>query len=282
MSWVAVGVGGAAVVGGTVGYLSGKKEKTNPYGQLNPEQIQTNKLLGSRLNSLLGQGPQYYGGQLTEPITQEELAAISSYNRSSLLSGNTLDRLINVDESQFNENFQREMVDPTMDNFTRNVAPLIDESLPTFSTERGYARQRALGDINNNLSQTRFMAREAMKDRSLTAIRDLLSKGQIDLAMNAVPREIRQAGLDKQYLDWIGANDKYGKDINSALNFLGIGTGTYSPDTRFGNMLAGASVFGSIAGSMGAGGGGGTTGSGQMSTSQVRAMQPYYGSYVKY
>jgi len=278
MSWVASGL---AVAGGVAGYLGGtkgKKAQSNPYGQLNPEQIGVNKTVGNRLNTLAGQDPQLYGGQLNAEMSPQESAYYNT-GRASLMSG-TVDNMLNEanDPVAFNNAFNQGMVNPTYQNFNQNELPGMLEGYGAFTTAAGNARAQALQTVGNNLMMNRYTAQAQAKDRALSAmgLTPTLQKYM------AAPREIQQAGLDRHYQDYINANEQNGKNMDRALQFLGIRTGTYTPavkDTRLSGALsgalAGASLGSGISGAFGGGAGGFSSGGPMASSANLSPGSGY-------
>lgn len=234
--------------------LFGDYRDVDPYGTLNPEQRNLVKALGPRLQAISAGGPQQYryGGQLSMDITPEEQNAVDRYGRIAALSEPSLSKLVNYDDAAFNEQFTNEIANPAFDDFRRNTQPLLEEALPTFSTARANVLSRNLGDLQNNLLQTRFNAREAAKNRSLDAIGAAGQFGATSAAIASIPREIKQAGFDREYGDFIQANQQYQTAINQMLNFLGISTGTTQEDHSIDRILAligaGANVYGAAKG----------------------------------
>ena len=190
---------------------------------LDPAQQRLRDTLGSRYNALTA-GPEYYPGQLTEPIGAGEEQAIGNFNRLSALGSDNLSRLINVDEPAFRENFQSEIANPTYADFRQNVQPILEESLPSFSTARANVLSRSLNDLQGQLLQQRFGAREAAQDRSLRAIGEAQNLGRTSTEINAIPREIKQAGLEREFARFSEGQGRYQQNLNSALQFLGIQT----------------------------------------------------------
>lgn len=240
-----LGYGGAGLAGFGLSKLMGEDE-INPYGTLNPEQIAVTKTLGSRLNSLT-ESPSYYGGKLTEDITPEEQAVVDRYSKLYEGFTPTLSKLGNYDDAAFNEQFRTEMVEPSYDIFTRYSQPLIEEALPTLSTERGKQVTAGLSDLSNSLLQQRYAGREAAKNRSLTAMGEARSMGDAAYSMASIPRVIKQAGLDRAYDAYVKGNSEYQNYITDALNFLGISTGTIKEDNTLETMLAILKAGGEIA-----------------------------------
>jgi hypothetical protein len=256
MSWVASGL---AVAGGVAGYLGGskgKKAQSNPYGALNPEQIGVNKAVGTRLNSMISEGPQTYDGQLNADMSAQE-AGYYNPTRAALMSG-TVDTMLNEanDPVAFNNAFNKGMVDPSYQNFNQNTLPGITEGYGAFTTAAGNARAQALQTLGNNLTMQRYQGQQDAKSRALSAL------GQTSNIQNymAAPRVFQQAGLDRKYQDYVQGNQQYSDNIGKALSFLGISTGTYTPaqkDTRWSGAISGA--MSGLSMGLGLGGGGGGT-----------------------
>lgn len=231
------GAGGAA--GGGLGWLAGQKEEKNPYGALNPEQISLTKALGPRLTALATSGPDMYMGELTTPLTAEEAANIKRFEG---LSNEGYDTLSNVmyDPVEFNNQFREEVASPAYQNFSQFEQPILEEAVPY----SGSARARTVGDalttLRRDLLGTQFTAREAAKDRGVTAARSIPEYGMGTASVLSIPRQVKQAGLDRTYQEYVRASDQNRRDIDAALNFLGISTGTYRPDTRATMAMAGA------------------------------------------
>lgn len=236
MGWllpVAMAVGGAGL-----GFMSGKKRSTNPYGTLNPEQVKLTQALGPYFQSKLN-SPSGYTGQYTAPLTAEEQGSLDEYSRLNALRGTTLQDLLNVDESKLNEDFTNYVERPATSYFQRNILPYMEEQFPAFSTARMNASGRAWSDVAGNLSTQRYQSIQDAKNRALTASDALNSMGTTSMALYSIPRSIQQLGLDKAYAEYVRGNESQQNSINQMLNFLGISTGTYQPDTRLETMLAG-------------------------------------------
>lgn len=253
---------------GAVGSLFGGKKKSSydPYGSFTPEQRALAQTLGSRLNSSIGQGPQQYGGQLNASITPEELDVIRQFNQGASTSFGSLGRLADYNDAAFNDQFAQEIVNPTFNQFRQYTQPILEESLPSFSTARANVVARALNDTQDQLLQQRFAAREAAKNRSITASGALQDLGASALNINAVPRVIQQAGLDKAYSEFVRSNEQYGQDINQALNYLHIPSGVErAPNTStLERLIAGAGAGAQI---------GSATGNVQSSNNQNRQLK---------
>jgi hypothetical protein len=217
-----------------------KKEVIRPYGALNPEQIALTQYLGPQLLSRLKEGPQYYSGELSAEMTPEE-AALYNPSRVNLLSG-TLDTMLNEanDPTAYNERFNREVATPTYQDFNENQLPSLLEGYSSFSTAAGQARANALAGIGRNLMTQRFAGQEAAKDRALNAYGKYADVG----TFAAVPRVFKQAGLDRTYQEYIRGNEAASDNINKALGFLGISTGTYQGPQQDNRLL---SLVGSLA-----------------------------------
>lgn len=220
-----------ALIGAGIGALGSSlfgrsKPKYDPYGNLSPEQQNVFKTLGPQIQNQLTSGPTSYGGELNAPITTNELNSIRDYNNFASGAYGTLNQLSNYNDPNFNQQFQTEIADPSLQYFKSNIQPGIEEALPTFSTARGNVVARGLGDLSNNLLQQRFAARESAKNRALQAIAEGQNLGRTTLGINAVPREIQQAGLDRSYNEFVRQNDQGARNIDQAMRFLGITAGT--------------------------------------------------------
>lgn len=227
--------------------------KKDPYGTLNPEQVQVNKGLGGTLLNNINGANYDYNGQLAAPITAGEQNVVANNSRMNAVAQQTYGDLGNYNDQNFNTNFNSEIADPTLANFKNNVAPLLGEELPSFGTQRAQVISRALGDLQNNVMQQRFTAREAAKNRALTALSGAANYDQTAAGIQAIPREIQQAGLDKAYQSFVTSNTQKQNGLNQALQFLGISTGSAIQDpTNLGNMIAlaqaGANIYGTVAG----------------------------------
>jgi hypothetical protein len=230
---------------GLIGAGLGAKEllKDNstrdPYGTLNPEQINTSKALGLQINNRLSQSPDSYRyqGLMNAPIGQQEQQAINDYGN---LSSST------YDPNTFNNQFQSEVADPAYADFQRNIAPQLLESIPSFATARGTVLAKGLSNLQGQLLNQKFSTRQAALDRQANIARE-------NVNVQAIPRTIQQAGLDRAYLDYTQGNQQHQQDINNALQFLGIGTVTEKQDNTLDRLIALASAGGQLA-AAGAGG----------------------------
>ena len=229
--------GGAAGAG--LGYLAGQKEKKDPYGTLNPEQIAVNKALGPRLAALSGSVDQY-GGQMTAPMTPAEVANIGRFQNLSGSMYDTLESLGTYNDVDFQNRFREEIASPAYQDFSRYEQPILEEAVPTSGSARAGVVSEGLDKLRSQLLGTRFQAREAAMDRAGNIAQGSpgFAKGTAEVL--SIPRGITQAGLDRKYQEYVRANEQNRRDIDAALKFLGISTGTYQPDTRGQMALQGA------------------------------------------
>jgi hypothetical protein len=262
------------LLGAGAGFLGGQKGKEaqyDPYGTLNPEQRSMVQAMGPQLQSAATAGPQLYGGQLTAEMSPEE-SGYYNPTRAGLMTG-TIDTMLQEanDPVAFNNAFNRGMVDPTYQNFNQNILPGILEGYSGFSTAAGNARVQALNTVGNDLMMKRYEGQQAAKDRALNAY------GKVADVQNylAAPRIFQQAGLDRKYQDYVGADARAKENIDKALQFLGISTSTYTPaqqDTRWSGMLGGA-LQGGMLGAMG----GSLLGGGTRAVNAVPTASSYSG-----
>jgi len=258
MSWIAVGVGGGAVLGGASGYFGSKgKNKIDPYGQMTAEQRQVNSALGSAVLGNVNRD-YTYGGQLTEGIGSGEQDVVNQNARMNAIAGNTYETLGNYNDPAFNQQFDEEISRPTLQTFQNEIAPYLAQELPSFGTQRAQVIARSLGELQNNVMQKRFDARESAKNRALQASNDSANYFATSAGIQSIPRQIKQAGLDREYQNFIQANEAKSNSLNQALAFLGLSSGTaeYKPNSTgaaLGGALAGASAVPGIAGMFGGG-----------------------------
>lgn len=245
-SWAsAFGVGGKFIVD----KLS-KGDNVDPYGSLNPEQRQVVQALGPRLTSNMNPSAFRYGGQLSESIDPNEQAIVDRFSRLAAVNADALGKF-NYNEGNFNDQFQQEIADPTFRDFKTNLAPYLEQELPTFSTARVNVLAREGRSMNDMLLKQRFEAREAAKDRSLRAIDTAGSYGLASAQLAAIPREIKQAGLDRSYTAFLQENKSAQTNIDQMLNFLGISTVTRESDPFMERLIALAQAGGQIAAASG-------------------------------
>lgn len=223
-------------MGGVGEWLFGKKAKVNPYGALNPEQVNVNKQIGPYLQSRISQGPTAYGKTMTAEFGDDEQGVLNKYNTLSDSRNAALQRILGTSDTSFDDEFTSEVADPTVDYFKREIQPLIEESLPTFSTARANVVGRNLTNLTGDLAQKRFDARQLRRDQALQASNALDNAWSTAAERNAVPREIKQAGFDREYIEFTRQEGEKTKYVNDMLNFLGISTGTVDSATA-GNFI---------------------------------------------
>jgi len=213
------------------------EDDVSSYGSLNPEQLALTKALGPRLQALAS-GPEYYGGQLTEPISTAETANVERFNALSQSGYDTLSRLGTYDPAAFNNQFREEVASPAYSNFRQFEQPILEEAVPYSGSARAQTVGDAVTQLRNQLLTTQFSAREAQKDRALGATQAMPGYASGTAQVLSIPREIKQAGLDRQYTEYTQANARNREDIQRALNFLGISTVTRTEDALLERLLA--------------------------------------------
>jgi len=230
--------------------------KKDPYGTLNPEQIQVNKSLGNTLLNNIDQGFQYGGNRnaAIDPGTQD---VIANNARINAVAGKTYADLGDYNDPKFNEQFNSEIADPQRSYFMQNYERDIGQEIPYSNTGRANMISRGYGDMQNQILQKRFEARESAKDRALNALTGSANYFQTSAGIQEIPRTIKQAGLDRDFESFIKGNEMKQNSINQALQFLGISTGSAIQEpTTFGNIMATAQGVANIASSFQGGGSG--------------------------
>lgn len=228
-NWSFLGLGGKFI-----GDTLNKGRGINPYGTLNPEQIALTKSLGPELmDRATGDASALqYGGQLSAPIGAGEQAVVNNAARLDAVGNNTFETLGNYDPALFNKQFDTEIADPTYESYKRNVLPGIQEAVPGFSTARANVTARGLQNTSDQLLQARNTARTAAQRMALDALQTGSNYNVNAANVAAIPRVIQQAGLDRQYADFLQANSQKSDSINQALQFLGISTVVDKPTTN--------------------------------------------------
>lgn len=222
------------------------EDEVDPYGTLNPEQRQLVQALGPRLQAL-SMGPEQYTGQLTEPLSPEEAANVSRFNALAQQGYGTLERLGTYDPTTFNRQFREEVASPAYQTFAQFEQPILEEAVPYSGSARARTVSDALTQLRNQLLTQQFQARETAMDRALTGTTALPGYAQATAGVLGVPRSITQAGLDRQYQEYIRSQSQNRQDINAALNFLGLSTGTYQQDPTMQLMLSALKAGGQMA-----------------------------------
>jgi len=233
------------------------------YSTLDSGQQSVEGNLVPQFNQNLAAGPsQYiYKGNLTAPITAGEQGVVDQNARINALAGNTYSQIGTYSPSDINNQFDTNIQAPAMRNWEQNVAPYLRESMPSFSSEQGNVLARALNTEQNNLDQMRVGYQQQGQVNALNALQGANQYYQGSEAIQAVPREIQQAGLDKQYTAFIQGNQLYQQNVNQMLNYLGIQTQALQPQSSpFQNVLAGIQTAANVASAMSGGGPGSSAG----------------------
>lgn len=232
--------------------------KKDPYGTLNPEQVGLNKALGPDItNRATGDYSQFlYPGQLTAPITQGEQDVVNNSARLNAVAGDTFNRIGKYDPASINEQFSNDVFRPTLQNWQNDVAPYLRSTVPAFSSMQGTLLNKSLSTLQNDLLQKRMGYQQQAQVNALNALSGGSSYNANAAKIAAIPREIQQAGLGRDYENFIQANGQKRDSINQALQFLGISTGTAEQEsTTFGNILATGQALANISSTLQGNGG---------------------------
>jgi len=251
---------GGALASGAGSYLGGiKKTKIDPYGSLNPEQKALVQQIGPNLQNKIGAN-QRYSGNYTAEMSPEEQAILGNTSRLAAMN------------EDWASKYQPGYIDPEVDAAERKnlndqfygadgslgVKDLVEEQYGGIGGYWGGERPRGVMNAYNATVTTPYQNwRSDALQKSYQNALDY-SKGRMDLntsaeAMLAIPREIKQYGLDKEYTDWVRAQEADQKYIDQALYFLGISTGTVSSKPKYGVASAALSGIGSALSSYGMG-----------------------------
>jgi hypothetical protein len=279
MAWAAVAAAAVGVVGGAIanrnkgsgGSVSTAENKT----ALTPEQQSAlQQLLGQltgRTNATTG-----YGGPLSaSPNTgqNKSLAALEELAMKQAGGGpgttdearGTLSKFMHEsdDPEATNERFRHEVQDPAMQSFQKELLPMITSRFKgnaAYGSDRTMAESNALGTLGTGLAASRskmaFDTSEAAKSRALQAagmvpgmdasMADILFK--IFGAQSGM-QGVEQAGLDRNYAEFLRRQKGEETNINQILAALGLNTvNTVVTPGQPGAFTAAAGGFGNAAG----------------------------------
>lgn len=291
---------GAAIIGGTVGYMANQTEggdfQPNPYGQLNPEQVNLTQQMGPQMQALMSQGSPQYTGDYTAQLSPGEQWNIDRQRQLAAMGYEGLEPLL---QGEFPEDYyQQSVYKPMLKSYTEDIAPLVEEQYAGGSGGYwGSARAGAVGkgyrDLTDTLTAKRSELAQAARMGVPNAINALNALSQQTATTQGIPRAIKQYGLEQKYAEWKRTRPE--NYISQALTFLGLRTreDTYSAVTQpnWAATIGGAaSGVGSMFGASGGGGssniqgGQGGTNTGTQNTPQGNAptWSPYddYGNRV--
>lgn len=219
--------------------LGGEEEEKNPYGALNPEQIDLTKKLGPYLTNQIGNEAPQYTGNFAAAYTPTEQETLDRQSRLSAL---------NADWSKY---YQPGEINPEVDanewrnlnqkfygnGFDPGIKALTEEQYagPSSGGYWGSARANAVMNAYNTgvINPYKDIRSGLLKE----SYRNALNYGVGSSAINkttseiaVVPRAIQQFGLTSKYNEWVRTRPESLPYIEQALNFLGISTGTYKPE----------------------------------------------------
>lgn len=216
-----------------MGFFSGKKASvvTDPYGQWNPMQRQLGQSVFSYLNENIGKPQQMYGGPWTADITPEEQSAIDRNARMSALGERGLQPLLAGEWTPEAEDYwQNTIYKPMMKQFSEDILPQIEEGYAGTGGYWGSARAGAVGkgwrDIADTLAAKRGEMGWNLMQSPLQAVPVANQLSQTEAQIQALPRLIKQYGLEQQYEEWKRTRPESQKFLDEALTFLQIPTMT--------------------------------------------------------
>lgn len=245
--WAIPAAIGAASGGGAMALFGGKKDKLDPYGQLNPEQRSVTKTLGPYLNSMIGQAAPQYTGSYVAPFGQNEQDILSRNARLGALGGQGFENLLS---GEFPEDYyQKAIYRPMMKQYQEDIQPQIEEQYAGSGGYWGGARAGAVARGYRDLQDT--LAAERAK-LGYQARRDVMDAAPAysqfegaNMQLQGLPRMAQQYGLDKQYEEFVRTRPERLPYLNAALDFLGVRTGTLTKGEsglqRFNDFMAAGS-----------------------------------------
>jgi len=268
MSWVGVSIGGIGAGLGAYGSFRSAQNRANnsgfdinPYGALTPEQRSLMGELGPLLEAR-SKNANLYGGQLSTGLTDLEKENVARFGRLGALGEDTFSNLLS---GKFDEQeFQKGVIAPTVADYKQYIQPLIDESFAGpgggfYGSARGEANRRSGTDLARGFAGQRYAGQQQARTNALAA--GQIAPGFFSSISQgiALPRVIKQYGLDRQYNEWVRGEKQKQDYVNAALNFMNISGGTAIPRTASpdpwayllqggGNMLQMAGMLRGLAG----------------------------------
>ncbi len=217
-----------------MGFFSGKKPETitDPYGTWNPMQRVLGQSTSDYLNKLYTQGAPTYKGDYTSPFTAGEQDAIDRQSRLAAMG------------EGWSGQFQPGQVNPEVDaNELRKYNQLFygngtDPGAKALAEEQyagpgggywGGARANAVmnayqNNVTNPYQNFRSTALQNSYQNALNYGQGMNTINQATATMQAVPRLIKQYGLDQQYKEWARAEGVPVAALDQAMKFLDIST----------------------------------------------------------
>lgn len=239
-------LGGAAGGGiaGLANIFGGNKQKApRIWDILSGPQQNLLSQLGPNLQGQLAGGPDQwrYGGQLNAPIGQGESDLVANNARMNAIAGNTFGQIGQYNPEDINAQFDKNVQNPTLSNWQNVIAPYIRAQAPAFSTDQARLVGESGQQLAANLGQQRMGYLQQGQTNALNALSGANSYYQGAAGIQAIPREIQQAGLDKAYADFLQGNQSYQNSVSQMLQFLGIGTTAVTPQSNpYQQAIAGA------------------------------------------
>ena len=247
-----------------MGGLFGTKPQTirDDYGTLNPEQKAMFKTLSPQITNLASTGAPLYTGEFNSPYTDVEQANL---NRQTALASNVADWSSKFQPGQLNPEVESQEMKSLMDTYrgTTGIGPGIQDIIqeqyagPGGAGYWGNARANAvLGGLSEYVTNPYLQGRSNRLQNSygnaLNYASGATGVNQQTGAMAAVPRLIKDYGLDAKYNEWIRGQNTTQQYINDALSFMNLSTvtNTYVPGQKgmIGDLGA---VAGAALGSLG-------------------------------
>lgn len=220
------------------GYIWDDEEKeVSPYGALNPEQVSLTKTLGPYLTKSIGQETPQYTGDFTAEYTPLEQTNLDNQSRLSAMTSDwskyyqpgQINSEVDANEwRNLNQKFYGDGINP-------GAKALAEEQYAGSGGFWGTPRANAvLSEYNNTVvnpyQDFRSTALQNSYQNALNYGTTASGINQATATMAAVPRAIKQYGLEQKYNEWVRTRPESQKYIDQALNFLGISTGTMTTD----------------------------------------------------
>jgi hypothetical protein len=241
-------------------FFGGSKPKFITSEVVDPLKKSVATPLSSYLSSEIGQGVPRYTGELSTPAVSDPGLAYGG--------GSSLSDFLSLDSNAF---FNKNVQDPTMENWKKNIAPVIQEGWAGALSGSGrYSDLTASGaDLSGTLAKQRGEMALALPAAQYGMTSKMRSQ---DFANATEIKAQKDAALKMEYMDWMKSLPQYNPALGSALTFLNDATSS-GTDVLSAVIPGQQGLFGALLSFVGGfmGGGGSSINIGTESTAKAAA-----------
>lgn len=190
-----------------------------------------------------------YTGQLTAPIGQGESDLVANNARLNAIAGNTFGQIGQYNPQDINDQFDKNVQNPTLSAWQNTIAPYVRAQAPAFSSDQARLVGESGQQLAAGLGQQRMSYQQQAQTNALNALSGANSYYQGAAGIQAIPREIQQAGLTNAYNNFLNSNQQYSGAVGQMLGYLGIQSQAYVQQPNPLQQLIGAAGAGAQIGS---------------------------------